>query len=127
MRVQPRVAVAEDDADMRGLVADVLRKDGYSVVELADGRGLRSELDEPSDGPLDLIVADVRMPIVSGIAVLRALREAGDARPVVLMTAFADESVRSQAALLGAILFNKPFRLDDLRGAVRALLARKGD
>ena len=46
-----RVAVAEDDADMRALVADALRRDGYRVVELADGADLQSEvIGAASDG-----------------------------------------------------------------------------
>jgi DNA-binding response OmpR family regulator len=123
-----RVAVAEDDADMRALVADALRRDGYRVVELADGADLQSEvIGAASDGSVDLIVTDIRMPLVSGLEILRGLRESRSTIPVVLMTAFGDESTRREAVHLGAVVFSKPFKLDDLRRVVRALLdgARK--
>jgi DNA-binding response OmpR family regulator len=121
------VAVAEDDPDMRGLVANALRRDGYQVVELEDGAGLRSEVAEPSSGPIDLIVSDIQMPVVNGLTVLRGLRESRSTVPVVLMTAFGDDSVRKEAVRLGAVVFSKPFKLDELRSTVRTLLeeARK--
>jgi two-component system response regulator (stage 0 sporulation protein F) len=121
-----RVAVVEDDPDMRLLVADVLRHDGHHVIELPDGAALRHELAHPSGPSVDLVVSDVRMPGVSGVAMLRTMRELGDTRPVVLMTAFADDAVRSQANLLGAVVFTKPFHLNDLRSAVRSLLGARG-
>jgi DNA-binding response OmpR family regulator len=67
------------------------------------------------------------MPFVDGLEVLRGLREARSTIPVVLMTAFGDESTRREAVQLGAIVFSKPFKLEELRGVVRALLegARK--
>jgi DNA-binding response OmpR family regulator len=123
MREVARVAVAEDDPDMRGLVGDALRRDGYTVIELADGADLKRELSERSEGPVDLVVSDIRIPLVTGLEILRSLRAARSAIPVVLMTAFGDEATRSEAVRLGAIVFSKPFKLEDLRGAVRALLA----
>ncbi len=122
MRVAWRTAVADDDPDMRGLIADALRKDGHSVVELEDGAALRREVEGRSDPPLDLIVSDVRMPIVTGLAVLRTLRASGSTLPVILMTAFGDDAVQREAAALRALLFNKPFKVADLRVAVRSLL-----
>ena len=113
---------------MRCVVADSLRSDGYDVVELADGDGLleiAALLDAGADsGSVDLIVSDIRMPICSGLDVLTGLRDARCNIPVILMTAFGDEATRRQAARLSAVLFDKPFDLDDLRTAVKNLLPR---
>jgi DNA-binding response OmpR family regulator len=127
MRAVAHVAVAEDDPDMRGLVAEALRRDGYVVDDFADGGGLSSEVSEPSNGPIDLIVSDIHMPGVTGLAVLRALRESSSTfnLPVVLMTAFGDEPLRREATRLGAVLFNKPFELAELRRVVRSLLEKR--
>jgi DNA-binding response OmpR family regulator len=122
MREVARVALAEDDPDMRGLVADALRGDGYVVIEVADGADLKRELSELPNGKVDLIVSDIRIPLVTGLEILRSLREAQSNIPVVLMTAFGDEATRREAVRLGAIVFSKPFKLDQFRGVVRALL-----
>jgi DNA-binding response OmpR family regulator len=117
--------VAEDEPDIRELVAEALRRDGYIVDDFADGAGLSSEVNQPSTGPIDLIVSDIHMPVVTGLAVLRALRESSSTLPVVLMTAFGDELLRREASRLGAVLFSKPFELAELRSVVRALLAKR--
>jgi DNA-binding response OmpR family regulator len=123
------VAVAEDDAEMRRLVAEALRRDGHDVVELADGGRLLVRLGAQyrAHGPaaaLDLVVTDIRMPVVTGLAIVRSLREAHNDVPVVLMTAFGDERTREEARSLGAVLLDKPFKLDELRRTVAGLLAR---
>lgn len=68
----PRVLLAEDDSDMRRLVARALRRQGYDVVELRDGQDLlgylRSSMLRPGQfPPPDLVVSDVRMPRVTGL------------------------------------------------------------
>lgn len=124
-----RILLAEDDADMRSVVADALRGDGHEVVELADGGRLlvdiATRLKDGSGGEsLDLIVSDIRMPICSGLQILAALRDAHWRTPVILMTAFGDEATRRHAESLAAVLFDKPFDIDDLRTAVANLLPR---
>ncbi len=116
------VLVADDDEDMLALVVTTLRTDGYTVVEARDGGELLDYLvrgvDDPSRRP-DVVVTDVRMPSLSGLGVLDAMRKARVAIPVVVMTAFADDSVRTIARRLGAVgLLKKPFDVDDLRTAV---------
>jgi DNA-binding response OmpR family regulator len=125
--VQPkRVMVAEDDPEMRRLVADALRKDGYEVVEVPNGgRMLVQVTDEcfrASMPTIDLIVSDVRMPVCSGLEIVRAIRDSGWMVPVILMTAFGDDETRDRAAAMNALLFDKPFQLDDLRTAVLSLV-----
>jgi two-component system response regulator (stage 0 sporulation protein F) len=127
-RAEPaRIAVAEDDGDMRSLVADALRLDGHRVVELSSGAELLIRVArqyrqlDPAD-PLDLIVSDVRMPVVTGLEILRGLRDAHCVTPVVLMTAFGDPATRREAESLGAVLLDKPLRLAELRQEVRKLL-----
>ncbi len=122
----PRVLVVEDDEDIRYLVVNALRCDGYLVDEAADGRGLLSEVASSphpaSSEELDLIITDIRMPICTGLQILEALRTAGWTVPVILMTAFGDEATRKTADDLGAVIFDKPFSLGDLRTAVLNLL-----
>ncbi len=123
----PRVVVAEDDDEMRRLVVEALRKDGYEVEEARDGgrllvRAAAYYTHRAAVADVDLIVSDIRMPICSGLQILQGLREAHWHIPVILMTAFGDDATRARAEKLGAILFDKPFDIDDLRTAVQSLV-----
>lgn len=123
----PRVLVADDDAEMRRVVSDTLRKDGYEIVEEPDGGRLLVRVAAlyafgKTADPVDLIVTDIRMPVCTGLDILKGIRDAHWQTPVVLMTAFADEDVSRRAKQLGALLFNKPFQMKDLRTAVSQLL-----
>jgi len=119
--------VAEDDVEMRHLVARALRKDGYDVVEVGDGDRLMLEVTtrlmrNGSLTDVDLVVTDVRMPGRDGLEIAEVLRGATFRVPLILMTGFGDDEVRRRAAALGAVLFDKPFRLEDLRAAAVALV-----
>ena len=118
-----RVLVAEDDSDFRRLVACVLERDGHEVTAVADGRSLRQEIDVDGHCPRDAVVTDVCMPGATGLDVLWSLRDEDKAPPIILMSAFADDSVHLQARRWGAFaVFEKPFDIDDLRTAVLAAL-----
>jgi CheY-like chemotaxis protein len=116
------VFVADDDEAMREAVATSLRAGGHFVVEARDGAELLDlllgTLDAPPVRP-DVVVTDVWMPNLSGLGVLAALQRAECNVPVLLITALADESVRTVARRLGAIgVLRKPFDTDDLLTAV---------
>jgi CheY-like chemotaxis protein len=116
------VLVADDDDDMRDLVAGTLRADGYAVLEARDGADLLTQLETAMGDPAarpDLVVTDIMMPKLSGLGVLDALRRAQLHFPVILMTVLKDDSVYIVARRLGAVgVLRKPFDIDDLRTAV---------
>jgi two-component system, response regulator, stage 0 sporulation protein F len=116
------VLVADDDDDMRALVASALRADGYDVLEARDGAELLDRLEQALEQPAarpDIVVTDIMMPRLSGLGVLDALRRAQLHFPVILMTVLADDSINIVAKRLGAIgVLRKPFDVDDLRTAV---------
>ncbi len=120
-----RVLLAEDDLEMRRLVADALRKDGHEILEAADGGGMLVLLAGAyRDGSLpgiDVIVSDMRMPHWSGLELLERLSDAGWRIPSILMTAFGDDETRRRAAGAGAILLEKPVEMATLRSTVRRL------
>ena len=125
----PRILLAEDDVEMRRLVADALRGDGYVVLEVQDGGRLLVTLAHEYVGRggqrlVDLVVTDVRMPVCSGLQILEQMRAARWPVPVILMTAFGDAETLRRAHSLDALLFVKPFEVDDLRIAVGRLLGR---
>jgi DNA-binding response OmpR family regulator len=123
------VLLAEDDANMRRLIARTLRKEACEILEAADGAQLvrmlvTHVLDGAADHPtVDLIISDVRMPGANGLDVLAALRRQDTTTPVILITAFGDPDTHLEAHRLGAVLvLNKPFEMDDLRVVVRSLV-----
>ena len=124
---KPRILVADDDPDMRGLVASALRQGGYEVIEARTGMEVIDHI-APTvwtrrDG-FKAIVSDVRMPELTGLDLLAALRCTKLDTPVVLMTAFGDEDVRAEARSFGATaVLEKPFDLDELHAAVRNAIA----
>ncbi len=125
-KARARILVAEDDAQMRYLIVDVLRRDGYEVVQADDGEQFITTIASRYMLPeicFDLIVCDIRMPGPSGLEVLRAIRETDWGVPVIVMTAFGDGETRAEVEDMGAMLFDKPFDMGDLRAAVGRLLA----
>jgi DNA-binding response OmpR family regulator len=82
-----------------------------------------SGLDDQPERAFDLIISDLRMPVSSGLLILRGLRNSGWRVPFILCTAFGDEQTRTETERLDAIFFDKPFELDDLRKAVRSILS----
>jgi len=117
------VLVAEDDLWVRTLIRSVLQMHGYTVYEAADG----AEAVRIADGhPIDLLVADVVMPILGGRAVLERLKAERPALRVLYVSGYVDDEVIRRGGLTAdAALLHKPFTAGALLGAVRrALRAR---
>ncbi len=126
MRVERRlrqVVVADDDADMRSLIGQALRRAGLQVVEAGDGGALLHEVEQgerarEGDHP-DLVITDVHMPDTSGLTALARLRQCYPEVPVIVITAFGDEEIHAAAKELGAAaVFDKPFDLHQFSDAV---------
>ena len=124
-----RLLLAEDDFELRELLACVLRADGHEVVEARDGNELWELLSGQSaaeGGGFELVVSDVRMPGLTAFDVLTKLQRAAAETPVILITAFGDQTTHLRALRLGASrVFDKPFDCDDLRDAVHETLHRR--
>jgi DNA-binding response OmpR family regulator len=120
---EARVLVIDDDADIRALVGELLRRAGLSVEEAPDGRaGLRAF----HQSPPDLVVLDVSMPELDGWATLERIRDLSDA-PVIMLTARGSELERVRGLQAGADDYLvKPFGRQELVARVHALLRRAG-
>jgi CheY-like chemotaxis protein len=125
------ILLAEDDDELRRVIARTLREEGYQVTEASNGLDLLDRIEAAiawggrAHPPISLIISDVRMPGMTGIDVLSILRCAYWATPVILMSAFADTTMRLEAAELGAAaVIAKPFDLDELKNAVRSAMRR---
>ena len=116
--IPPRILLAEDDVEMRALVSGDLRRAGYSVVECADGAALLRRLESANCTQglgVDLVVADMRMPELTGLEVLERLRGADPFMPYIVVTAFGSVETRRAATRLGATaVLDKPFEIKDL-------------
>src|SRR5580692_4001387 len=123
----PRVLIADDEASMRTLVARAIAMDGHDTVTAEDGAEALEILSR-EDGNFDLLLTDIQMPVMDGIALALAAARDFPSLRIVLMTGFADQ--RERASNLDAIahdVITKPFSVADIRAAVaNALAARKG-
>lgn len=128
LKKAPRLLLAEDDFDMRTLLAWSFRRTGYEVVECPDGVRLLDFLfssDPPvNSGDFDLIVSDIRMPGVTGLEVLEGTHELKGFPPMILITAFGDRETHEKARRLGAAaILDKPFEIEDLLARARAIVS----
>jgi DNA-binding NarL/FixJ family response regulator len=112
-----RIALADDQALVREGLKLVLRGLGIDIaIEAADGREL---IDKLGSTRVDVIVSDVRMPHLTGIEALRALRARGDHTPLILLTTFDDSQVMLEAVQAGAQGFLlKDAAPEDLRDGI---------
>lgn len=121
-----RILVADDEDAIRSLMARALMQDGNDVVTARDGVEALDALGRP-DARFDLLLADIRMPVMDGIALALATARDHPDVMIVLMTAYADQRERASGLdrLIHAVL-TKPFALDDLRTAVAQALGAGG-
>ncbi|MCB9565311.1 MAG: response regulator [Kofleriaceae bacterium] len=117
-----RLLVADDDPEMRSWLKLALRPLAATLVDVADGVDLLDHLS--IDGAFDAVITDVRMPGPDGLKVVAMARTAGLHTPILVITAFPDPSVRTLVARMPrTALLAKPFELDELRAALRDLVA----
>src|SRR4051794_5101082 len=126
--LMPRVLIADDEESMRTLVARAVAMDGHETVTAADGAEALDILNSES-GAFDLLLTDIKMPVMDGIALALAAARDFPRLTILLMTGFADQ--RERASGLNAIVHDvvtKPFSVADIRTAVAdALAARKAE
>ena len=122
---QPVILAADDDPDIRELVAFRLERSGYTVLQAADGEeALALALEHTPD----LAVLDVMMPKMDGFEVVRRLRaeEATKRMPIIMLTARAQDSDVEEGFESGADDYlRKPFSPQELRARVQSILGRR--
>jgi excisionase family DNA binding protein len=117
---RPRVLVVDDEASIRDLLAKTLALAEYDVDVAPDGR---SALERMRMNPYDLLIADLKMPGMDGLTVIREAKRYKADLPVIIITGFSTESSAIEAVNLGvAGYLTKPFRVPQvLAAAAKAL------
>ena len=118
--VRPTVLVVDDEPELRNVARRMLEEAGYDVLEAPDGQAAL-QLVNGAHAPVDVVLTDIRMPIMNGWQLAEALTSRQPPVPVVLMSGFGSGA---EAAFYPAVNFlGKPFSGDALLGLVRRVLA----
>ncbi|SNT62112.1 Response regulator receiver domain-containing protein [Tardiphaga sp. OK246] len=120
-----RILIADDEESMRLLVGRAIAMDGHEIVTAEDGAEALEILTEQG-GAFDLLLTDIKMPVMDGIALALAVARDFPELTILLMTGYADQ--RERATGLNAIVHDvvtKPFSVADIRTAVADALAVK--
>jgi DNA-binding response OmpR family regulator len=116
------ILLVDDDEAVRKVLSFPLERDGYEVIQAADGE---EALRRFEGGAVDLVVLDIMLPRLDGLEVCRALRSQSSSVPIIMLTARDDELDKVLGLELGADDYiTKPFSIREFRSRVRALLRR---
>jgi DNA-binding response OmpR family regulator len=122
---QSTILIVDDEPNVRFLFRTALESEGYEIVGAADGLEALEKIEE---SPFELVLLDLQMPNLGGMATLRRLREGGHDVPVVAVTAHGTVADAVQAMKLGAVDFlSKPVTPAELRHVVAEVIARHAD
>lgn len=114
-----RILIVEDDEETKEFVARGLREVGHSVTTVADGR---DGLFQATDGGFDAVIVDRMLPLLDGLSMVKMLRAAGNATPVLMLTAIGRIADRVEGLEAGADDYLvKPFAFSELLARVNAL------
>lgn len=116
-----RILITEDEDSLRSFVARALRMDGHETSEAADGA---EGLEALAEGKFDLLLSDIRMPVMDGIELTHKAAAAHPGLKILLMTGYAEQRERADDLATKIIdVVSKPFTLPDIRTAVARALA----
>lgn len=119
-----RILVVDDEEPLRTLVARGLTMDGHSCMTASDGAEALDVL-MAENGRFDLLLTDIRMPLMDGIALALAAKQAFPDLTIMLMTGYAEqrERARSLDAIVSEVM-TKPFTIAELRATVMNVIER---
>jgi len=116
-----RILITEDEDSLRAFVARALRLDGHETVEAADGA---EGLEALNEGRFDLLLSDIRMPVMDGIELAHKAAASQPGLKILLMTGYAEQRERADDLMEKIVdVVSKPFSLPDIRIAVAKALA----
>ena len=122
MTARPLVSIVDDDESIRRATGSFLRAAGFATASFNDAE---SFLGSPTRASTACLVADMRMPGMSGLELYQALVASGDGIPTVLITAYPEDLTRTRAREAGiSCLLGKPFAPEELLECVGEALAR---
>jgi two-component system, NtrC family, response regulator AtoC len=115
-----RIMIVDDEATIRASLVESLSREGYEITAAETGEEALAKCHSMT---FDLVITDLKLPGVSGIEILQALRNQGNSTPVIMMTAYGDVDTAVSAMRYGAYDFiPKPFKLGTMKSQVRAAL-----
>jgi DNA-binding response OmpR family regulator len=119
-----RILVVDDEESLRALVARGLTMDGHDCLMAADGTEALDILIAEA-GRFDLLLTDIRMPLMDGIALALAAKQRFPDLPIMLMTGYAEQRERAKSleAIVSEVMV-KPFAIADLRATVLSVIER---
>ncbi len=121
-----RILLVDDEQSVRAPLARALQIDGHVIEEAIDGADALERFSQDETG-FDLLISDIRMPIMDGIALTLSIAAEKPGFPIVLMTGYAEQRERARE-LEGLVedVLTKPFPLAEFRAAIRTVLERRG-
>ena len=122
MAERPLVAIVDDDPSFRNATSNLLKSAGFSTAIFEDAE---SFLGSPSRAAAACVIADMRMPGMTGLELYQTLVASGEGVPTVLITAHPEEATQTRAREAGITCYiSKPFAPDDLLECVHEALAK---
>lgn len=122
--MKERILIAEDNPDMREMVAELLEDAGFHIVTAANGREAQLQMARTNE-MIDLVITDVMMPEMQGDELLSLVRQRRPEAPVIVITAFGSVEQAVEMVKAGAFQYLvKPFKNDDLLRAVEEALRK---
>lgn len=117
-----RILITEDEDSLRSFVARALRLDGHETHEAADGA---EGLEKLSEGAFDLLLSDIRMPVMDGIELAHRAHSEFPEMKILLMTGYAEQRERAKSleTIVSEVMI-KPFTIADLRATVLRVIER---
>ncbi|MGZ8453755.1 MAG: response regulator [Candidatus Binatia bacterium] len=116
--MQQRILFAEDEPISRKLISMFLRREGYEVEEAKDGA---QALDLLNNCQFDLVISDIRLPRVDGIAVITRLRSIAADTPFIVLTSYPDDAL-DLSKMPKSLIMSKPVIFDNLKSNIQRLL-----
>lgn len=111
------VLVVEDDELIRAIFVDIIKSKGYSVLEASNGQEALKIL---STRPINIIVTDMKMPVMDGMQLLRQVKKSYPDVPLIVITGFDSEYREQDAMAAGADAYiTKPFKVEDVASSLQ--------
>lgn len=120
----PHLLIVDDQDGVRRYAARILRQDGFTVHEAADGAEAL-ELIQSGTAPVELVVSDIIMPRLNGVELLRALAVSHPHIPVILMSAYAQAELAGMGVVSPCGVLPKPFPAERLIQEVRRCMGKR--